>query len=250
MISAGLAKARTENGRVVRLVEAYRKTGDRRAIEEILRLHGKILKHLVRRYAGTSPETYEDLLQVGYVGLMKAVAGYGADSGAKFGSYAYTMIDGELRHHLRDTQLMKKPRWARSLYASVSEATVRLAAELGRPPLVEEIASEVNVSPEGIMELMKLYFDTSILSLDGAEEDAAVDLSAIKSIQHESFSLPIEDRIQLEQALRSLSDLQRKVVYLFFYKDLSQTEIGRMLGLPQRKVSRVVASSLKALRTF
>lgn len=244
----GLEKARTENGRVVRLVEAYRKTGDRRAIEEILQLHGRLLKHLVRRYAGSSPETYEDLLQVGYVGLMKAVAGYGADSGAKFGSYAYAMIDGELRHHLRDTQLIKKPRWARSLYASVSEATVRLAAELGRPPLVEEIASEVNVSPEGIMELMKLYFDTSTLSLDGAEEDAGVDLSAIKSIQHESFSLPIEDRIQLEQALRSLSELQRKVVYLFFYKDLSQTEIGRMLGLPQRKVSRVVAASLKALR--
>ncbi len=243
-----LAEARTENDGVIGLIWAYRETGDRRAIEDILSVHGKLLNHLVRRYANSLPETYEDLLQVGYVGLLKAVAGYDADSGAKFTSYAYAMIDGELRHHLRDTQLVKKPRWARGLYARVSEATTRLTAELGRPPLVEEIAREVNVSPEGIMELMKLYLDTSLVSLDGGEDEAGVDLSAIRSIEHESFSLPIEDRIQLERALESLSEVQRKVVYLFFYKDLSQTEIGKRLGLPQRKVSRVVASSLKALR--
>src|SRR3712207_5640780 len=144
MMEAGVEKPRTENGRVVRLVEAYRETGDRRTIEEILRLHGKLLKHIVRRYAGSSTETYEDLLQVGYVGLMKAVSGYGADSEAKFGSYAYAMIDGELRHHLRDTQLMKKPRWARGLYASVSEATVRLAAEPGRAPPGGGVAGKGN----------------------------------------------------------------------------------------------------------
>ncbi len=245
-----LAEARTENDRVIGLVWAYRETGDRRAIEALFALHGKLLNHLVGRYARLSRESCEDLLQVGYVGLLKAVAGYDVDSGAKFGSYAYAMIDGELRHHLRDTQLVKKPRWARSLYARVSEATTRLTAELGRPPLVEEIASEANVSPEGVMELMKLYLDTSGVSLDGAEDGEGVDLLAIRSIEHESFSLPIEDRIQLERALKSLSEVQRKVIYLFFYKDLTQTEIGRILGLPQRKISRVVTSSLKALRDF
>jgi RNA polymerase sigma-B factor len=231
---------------VVHLIEAYRDRGDRRAIERILSLHGKLLNHLVHRYAGSSGETCEDLLQVGYVGLVKAVDGYRIDSGAKFSSYAYSMMDGEIRHHLRDTGLVRKPRWARSLYSKVSEATSTLTAELGRPPLVEEIAREVNVSPEGILELMKLYLDTSVLSLDGNEE--GVDLSAIRSMHHESFSLPIEDRIQLEQALESLSELQQKVIYLFFYKDLSQTEIGRRLHLPQRKISRVIASAVKALR--
>jgi RNA polymerase sigma-B factor len=222
--------------------------GDRRAIEDILALHGKLLNHLVRRYAGSSGESYEDLLQVGYVGLMKAVNGYKTDSTAKFSSYAYAMIDGELRHHLRDRQLVKKPRWARSLYARISEANARLTAELGRPPLVEEVAGEVNVSPEGLLELMKLFHDTSVLSLDDGNHEEGVNISAIRSLQYESFSLPVEDRIVLERALESLSELQRKVVYLFFYKDLTQTEIGTMLGLPQRKVSRVVASSLKALR--
>jgi RNA polymerase sigma-B factor len=233
-----------ENDELACLLEAYRDRGYRRAAERLFAMHDKVLNHLVRRYAGR--ESYEDLRQVGCVGLMKAINGYKVESGARFSSYAYAMIDGELRHHFRDTALMKKPRWARSLYAKVSEATERLTAQLGRPPFVEEVAEEVNVTPEGVMELIKLFLDTNVASLD--EDDREVDLSVIKSLHHESFSLPVEERIQLEQALESLSEMQRKVVYLFFYKDLSQTDIGRRLHLPQRKISRIIASAVKSLR--
>ncbi|MBA2442111.1 MAG: sigma-70 family RNA polymerase sigma factor [Rubrobacter sp.] len=238
-----------DNARVVRLIEAYREKEDRRALERVFSLHGRILNHIVRRYSSTSGEPYEDLLQVGYVGLIKAVNGYKTGSAAKFSSYAYSMIDGELRHHFRDTGLVKRPRWARSLYSQVSEATLRLTGELGRPPLPEELARDVNVTPEGIVELMKLFLDTNVSSLDGGGEEEP-DLSAIKSLQYEAFSLPVEDRILLEQSLDSLTELQRKVVYLFFYKDLSQTEIGRKLGLPQRKVSRIIASATRSLRAL
>lgn len=247
--AGGAATRLIKNDAVVALISAYRQTGDRRALERIFALHGRLLNHVVRRYAGTSGEPYEDLLQAGYVGLVKAVGGYDLDSTSRFSSYAYAMIDGELRHHFRDTGLVKKPRWARSLYARVAEATTRLTSDLGRPPLVEEIAREVNVEPEGVLELMKLFLDTDVTSLEDAEPaDGAADLSAIRSIEYETFSLPIEDRIQLEQALDTLSEVQKKVVYLFFYKDLSQTEIGKMLGLPQRKISRIIADSTKRLR--
>ena len=242
----------TENDRVVRLIDAYRERGDRRALECVLAVHGKILNHVVRRYASSSGEPYEDLLQVGYVGLMKAINGYGTGYDARFSSYAYAMIDGELRHHFRDTALVKRPRWARSLYAKISESTTRLSGELGRPPLVEEIAGDVNVAPEGVVEVMKLFSDTNVASLDvsynGSDGEEEPDLSAIKTLQYETFSLPIEDRILLEKGLESLSELQRRVVYLFFYKDLSQTEIGKALGLPQRKVSRIITSATKSLK--
>ncbi|HET7480226.1 MAG TPA: sigma-70 family RNA polymerase sigma factor [Rubrobacteraceae bacterium] len=231
---------------MARLVESYREQGDRRALERLFEMHGKLLNHIVRRYAATSGEPYEDLLQVGYVGLLKAANNYATDSTARFSSYAYSMIDGELRHHFRDTGMVRKPRWARSLYARVSEATARLTGELGRPPLLEEISREVNVAPEGVLELMKIFLDTDVRSLDDSAGEA--DLSNIRSIGYETFSLPIEDRIQLEQALDTLSELQKKVVYLFFYKDLSQTEIGKMLGLPQRKISRIIADSTRSLR--
>jgi RNA polymerase sigma-B factor len=111
------------------------------------------------------------------------------------------------------------------------------------------LAREVNVTPEGVTEVMKLFLDTSICSLDEERDgEQGLDLSAIKSLHYESFSLPIEDRIVLEQALESLTKLQGKVVYLFFYKDLSQTEIGKRLGLPQRKISDIIASAIKSLR--
>src|SRR5215216_2421536 len=232
---------------VVGLIEAYRERGDRRALERIFSMNVKILNHIVQRYVSSSNESYEDLLQVGYVGIMKAINGYRLDSEARFSSYAYAMIEGEIKHHLRDTALVKRPRWARSLHAKVSEATSRLTAELGRPPLIEEVAGEVNITPEGVSELMKLFCDTDVLSLD-AGEDEEVDVSAIKSLRYETFSLPVEDRILLDQALESLTELQRKVIYLFFYKDLCQTEIGRKLGLSQRKTSRTVASAVKVLK--
>lgn len=240
-----------DNAQTLRLISSYRKEGDRRALEQVLSSHGRILRHVVRRYAGTSGEPYEDLLQVGYVGLVKAVNGYRLDSEARFSSYAYSMIDGELRHHFRDTGLVKRPRWARSLYSRVSEATTRLTEELGRPPLVEEIAEAVNVTPEGVLQLIKLFSDTNVSSLDERleeRENGAPDFSAVKSLQYETFSLPMEDRILLEQSMDALTDLQKKVIYLFFYKDLSQTEIGRRLGLPQRGISRIIAASIKSLR--
>ncbi|HZB10140.1 MAG TPA: sigma-70 family RNA polymerase sigma factor [Rubrobacter sp.] len=247
MTAMALTRTRAAGDPVVDLIEAYRERGDRCAVEQILSMNVKILNHIVRRYASSSDESYEDLLQVGYVGMMKAVNGYKLDSEAKFSSYAYAMIEGEIKHHLRDTDLVKRPRWARSLHAKVSEATSRLTAELGRPPFIEEVADEVNVTPEGVAELMKLFSDTDVQSLDVRGDDD-VDVSAIKSLRYETFSLPVEDRILLEQALESLTELQRKVVYLFFYKDLCQTEIGRKLGLSQRKTSRTVASAIKVLK--
>src|SRR5215217_4812214 len=248
MTAMAPTRTRTAGDPIVSLIEAYRERSDRRAVEQIFSMNVKILNHIVRRYASASDESYEDLLQVGYVGMMKAIKGYKLDSEAKFSSYAYAMIEGEIKHHLRDTELVKRPRWARSLHARVSEATRRLTAELGREPLVEEVASEVNITPEGVSELKKLFSDTDVVSLE-AGEDEEVDISAIKSLRYETFSLPIEDRILLEQALDSLSELQRKVIYLFFYKDLCQTEIGKRLGLSQRKTSRTVASAVKVLKS-
>src|SRR5215204_1314213 len=117
-------KNRATGDPVAGLIEAYRERGDRRAVEQILSMNVKILNHLVRRYAACSDEPYEDLLQVGYVGMMKAVNGYRLDSEAMFSSYAYSMIEGEIKHHLRDTALVKRPRWARSLHAKVTKATI------------------------------------------------------------------------------------------------------------------------------
>src|ERR671914_1613875 len=178
MTAMASTRTRAAGDPFVGLIEAHRERGDRRAVEQILSMNAKILNHIVGKYASSSDESYEDLLQVGYVGMMKAVNGYRLDSEARFSSYAYAMIEGEIKHHLRDTNLVKRPRWARSLHARVSGATSRLPAELGRPPLIEEVASEANITPEGVSELKKLFCDTDAVSLD-ASEDEEVHVSAI-----------------------------------------------------------------------
>jgi RNA polymerase sigma-B factor len=102
------------------------------------------------------------------------------------------------------------------------------------------------------VEVMKLSLDTNVSSLDvpgpDSDRNEVPNLAAVGSLQYESCSLPVEDRILLEQGLESLSELQQRVVYLSFYKDLSQTEIGEQLGLPQRKASRIIASATKSLK--
>src|SRR5829696_8758633 len=110
MTATASTKKRTDGDPVVRLIEAYRERGERRAVEQILSMNVKILNHIVRRFTASSDESYEDLLQVGYVGMMKAINGYRLDSEAKFSSYAYSMIEGEIKHHLRDSALVKRPR--------------------------------------------------------------------------------------------------------------------------------------------
>src|SRR5215204_2563412 len=90
-------KKRAADDSVVGLIEAYRDRGDRRAVERLLSMHARILTHLAGRYAARSEEPYEDLHQVGCVGLMKAINGYRPDSEAKFSSYVYSMIEGEIK---------------------------------------------------------------------------------------------------------------------------------------------------------
>ena len=230
---------RSDEGQVARLLESYRRDCVPQAIEQLFQMHNRLLKSIVHCHARSSGEPYEDLLQVGYVGLLKAVQGYQVESRARFGSYAYAMIDGELRHHHRDSRLMKQPRWARSLYSHISQATARLIDKLGRPPLIEEIAEEANVTLEGVREIMRLFHETDVSSLG-----EGVDLPAIRSQRYETFSLPIEDRIALEQALDSLSELQRRVVYLFFYKDLTAvlTSDKDRLRSPKRQKAMMVPS--------
>ena len=145
MICMPITTKHTRSAQSIQLIRDYWETGGRRVLECILTLHTGILNPFVRRYAGSSGGSHEDLLQVGYVGLSKVVNGYELDSAAKFSSYAYTRINGALRHHFRDTVLGKKPRWARSLASTVLRVGHALTSELGRSPLMEEIAENLSI---------------------------------------------------------------------------------------------------------
>jgi RNA polymerase sigma-B factor len=232
------------------LVAEYAVSRDVAVLDQIVRANQRLLHHILKRFA-YADEPYEDLLQVANIGLIKAAQRFDGERGVRFATYAAAVVDGELRHHLRDTLLMRQPRWVKRVYAQIETAGRELLHELGRPAELHELAARVNIAPEGILEVMNLYARVDLHSQSSQSEPAGddepdlhIDQSRVHSLHQQSFSLPIEDRIALQTALAKLSAFQQRLIYLLFFREFTQREVAEALGLTQKKVSR---ESLKAL---
>ena len=201
---------------------------------------------LVRKFQGKAER--EDLIQVGYIGLLKAVDQYDPDHAARFQTYATHCIIGELRHHLRDrVDVVRKPRWLRGLSRQVAAFIEGHLHTKHRLPTIAEISSELNIAEEGVVELLKSKRPTS---MDTGPDSVQLAVERIKTRRYETFRLPIEDRIVLSESLEKLLEVERKIIYLFFYKDLNQRQIAGQLELSPKKVSRVMQKALSRLRSI
>ncbi len=229
------------------LVAEYAATRSPAGLDQIVRDNQRLLHHVLKRFA-TADEPYEDLLQVANLGLIKAVQRFDPSKGVRFSTYAVPLIEGEVRHHLRDSLLLRQPRWVKKVYHEIEEAVGVLTRRLGRPPQLSEIAAELNISEAGILEVLNVYARIDLQGLPGSYTDGgdrpAADAAEVRSLHLTSFSLPIEDRITLYDALDRLSAFERKLIYLLFFREFTQHEVAAALGLTQKKVSR---DSIKAL---
>ena len=229
------------------LLAAYAEAGSTATLDEIVRRNQNLLHHILKRFAYAG-DPYEDLLQVANLGLIKAAQRFDAERGVRFSTYATAIVDGELRHHLRDSLLMRQPRWVKKVYQEIQAKSTELMHKLGRPPEVSELARALNINEAGILEVMNLYARIDLHSRNEpfapGELDEGADPRLVHSLRQESFALPIEDRIALYDALDRLSAFQRRLIYLLFFKQLTQTEAADELGLTQKRVSR---ESIKAL---
>jgi RNA polymerase sigma-B factor len=210
---------------------------------------------LVRRIASEfvfSGVPTDDLIQVGYIGLLNAIAAFDPTRGAKFATYASYLIRGEIRHYLRDQRdTIRRPRWLQKINTQIEDAVGKYVSENGRFPGVEDLSQELNIEEEGLLEVLRTREVLRTVSLEGGEEDGGdlrVDRDRIRHRSHVSFQLPIEDRVVLMEAMESLNSLQRKVLYYLFYTDLTQMEAAKRIGISQKHVSRVLASALAKLR--
>ena len=216
--------------------------------DELVVRHMPLVKRVASHFA-TEPNLRDDLVQVGYVGLIKAVENFDPKLGVPFEAYARPMIAGEISHYLRDlAPLLRPPRWYRSLNKRLHETRETLIGELNREPSVEELACGMNMPVGGVEEILKLRASYNLMSLTPNAESPEANLDAIRSTRQISFQLPIEDRVTLDMALEQLASVERKVVYLFFFMDLTQTEIAQRVGSTQRQVSRILARTLQKMR--
>jgi len=233
------------------LARAYQDHGWMQCLEVLLCRNERICHYVLKRFA-RSEEPYEDLFQVARMGLLKAAQRFDGTRGTAFSTYAFPLVEGEVRHYLRDNMLVRQPRWAKSLYDRIQQVQGDFLRDQGRSPTMSELADAVNVQEEGILELIRFYGSIDVHSLEdnGAEVPNGLDRGAIKALRPENFNLPIEDRILLYDALGALSEAHKKLLYLLFFKGLTQQEAADELGMSQRTVSREQTRALDRLKAI
>lgn len=182
----------------------------------------------------------DDLIQAGYEGLLKALKRFDREKNIQFITFAVHYISGEMRHYLRSEASFDRPKWVAEIQDRVYKSIDELTQAMGRVPEMHEIAEAVNIREEGIRQALRSRW-TSLEELDYSE---------IKHLRYESFQLPIEDKILIKQAINSLSELQKKVLYLTYYSGYTQSEVGDTLGIGQRKVSRILKRGLEQMALY
>lgn len=230
------------------LARARSVTERRRLQHEVVLLNLPLADGVARRYSGRGIE-WDDLVQVGRVGLLKAVVGYQAGKGAGFPAYATPTIAGEIKRYFRDhAWMVRPPRRLQELHAEVSCIEPNLRQQLHRAPSAGELAGALGVETEELTDALVARSGYSALSLD-APTDTDSALSLGEGLPDDNDGYAAVERVEwLRPALARLSERERQVIALRFVDGLSQEQIGRRLGVSQMHISRLLAGILGRLR--
>jgi RNA polymerase sigma-B factor len=230
----------------IALLRRYRTAGDEAARDQLVEQMLPLVRRIALRYANRGQDL-DDLIQVGSVGLLKAIDRFQFGRGTRLATYAEPTILGEIKRHFRDHGWMvRPPRDLQELHAKVSRAHDDLPTQLKRSPTIAEIAEHIGVSVEDVLEALRASASYESAPLEDESGATA-----------ESWSLVVDDpsfeRAELLSTLRkgmaALSVRDRQVVHLRFFEDLSQREIAQRIGVSQMQVSRILRTALQRVRS-
>ena len=210
--------------------------------DRLIASHMPLVRSIARRHVGKGEEL-EDLVQVGYVGLLKASDRFDPSRGVAFAIFAAPVIEGEIRHHLRDqTAPVRIPRALEETRTKLLGRRSELESTLGRPPTTEELAKALDMRESEIERALIAERARRSVSISSELGNAspAVDGEALTSS---------DDRLLLASSMRSLDDRERQIVFLRFHADLTERQIAGEVGLSQAHVSRLLTGALAKLRT-
>jgi RNA polymerase sigma-B factor len=220
---------------------------------ELVVAHLNLVRYLAVKFANRG-EALDDLIQVGTVGLLKAIDRFDLERGVEFTTYATPTIVGEIKRYFRDKGwAVKVPRRLQELNLSVNRAIEKLTVKLGHSPTVAELAQHLGTSEEDILEAQELGQAYNLLSLDtelNGEGDKKSQTLADYVGQNDAGLELLEDRANLERAFQVLTGRERVILYLRFYESVSQTEIAKRLNVSQMHVSRLQQKALEKLKNF
>ena len=233
-----------------RLAQPSLSEPERLEVRELLvRLHLPLVEHLARRFAGRG-EPYDDLVQVGTIGLINAIDRFETDRGVEFSTYATPTIVGEIKRHFRDRGwAIRVPRRLQELRLSIGTASAELSQSLGRSPTVSEIAERVGSTEEEILEGLESANAYSTLSLDAPEGTDDRATSVIENLgEYDDALAMVEDRETIKPLLDELDERSRRILGLRFFRGMTQSQIAAEVGISQMHVSRLLSRALETLR--
>jgi RNA polymerase sigma-B factor len=216
--------------------------------DQLVEAHMPLVIYLARRFSGRN-EPMNDLVQVGAIGLLKAIDRFDPGRGLEFSTYATPTILGEIKRHFRDTGwLIHVPRRAQELQTTVNTARAELSQELGRAPTIAELSARIDVDEEIVLEALDAARAYSGVPLDVlAAPGETVPEHPMLGIVDEGFE-QVEQRALLREVISKLPENEREILLLRFVANKTQTEIAAIVGVSQMQVSRLVARGLKKLR--
>ncbi len=234
----------------------YKATSDEKAKKQLQNLIAlacmPLVKRIARNLARRSTDPIEDIVQVGSVGLIKAINFYNPDISENFKTYATYLITGEIRHYLRDkASMIKAPREIHELAYRVNQMIEKLKELSGDIPSELEIATELETPVSKIKEVIDIERRKQTLSLDQVisygDDDSQTLSDRIADETYKSLISFQEDKILIQDAIQNLDGKLQEVIRLNFFEDLSQTQIATKLGISQMQVSRKIRKALAVL---
>src|SRR5579871_4836488 len=208
-----------------------------------------MVERIARRFCGIEP--FEDLVQVGFIGLLNALSKFDPNAGVRFNTYATYLVAGEIKHYLRDrSQTIRQPAWLQELRQKITKTQSMLQGQYGRIPTNREIAEELGVSEVCVQEVFQANELLKVGSLDAAiqgDDDGTTEVERLDAADFCPEQLGVEDRLLLEHAMKELRDLERQVLVLFHFEAMNQTEIANHLNISCNYVSHILRQSLSKL---
>lgn len=221
--------------------------GDKEAREQLVEENVGLIWCVVKRFYGRGTDT-EDLFQIGSIGLLKAIDKFDLSYHVKFSTYAIPMISGEIKRFLRDDGMIKVSRSLKELSYKIFQMREELANQYGREPTLEELSGALQIEKEEIVQAMEAVSEVeSIYKPIHQGEGSEIQLMD-KLEEEEHPEEKILNHMMLKQLLETLNKDERRLIYLRYFQNQTQSAVGKMLGISQVQVSRLEKRIIENLR--
>ncbi|MGD1897973.1 MAG: RNA polymerase sigma factor SigF [Phormidesmis sp.] len=237
------------------ILNTYQKDRSLQLRNRLVQLNIGLVRKEAHRWLHSSGETFDDLMQVGSLGLIRAIERFDLQKGFAFSSFAIPYIRGEIQHYLRDKgTVVRIPRRWQTLQNQSARAIRQLQSDLNRRPSDQEVAAKLDITVEEWQQVRIASSNRNLLSLDAPVQESDNGSSSLGDLlpdaRYRSFQLAQEDKLRLQQALSQLEKRTREVVEFVFLHDLTQKETAEKLGISSVTVSRRVKKGLKHLQVI